>query len=404
MNILANKHILLGVTGGIAAYKSAELVRRLREQEADVKVVMTRPACAFIGPLTMQALSDQPVHIELLDPGTESVMGHIELARWCDAVLVAPASADFLAKLAHGLADDLLSTLCLATTAPIIVAPAMNQQMWQAQATQSNRAVLESRGVRFLGPAEGGQACGEVGPGRMLEPLAILEALAEFFCPKTLSGVHVLVTAGPTREAIDPVRFISNRSSGKMGYAIAQAAIEAGAKVVLVSGPVALAAPQGLERISVETAGEMLEAVMARIHDCDIFVAAAAIADYRCQEPASQKLKKTAASIITLTLERTPDVLAQVASLPKPPFTVGFSAETENFEKNALDKLVRKSLDMIVVNEVGRPGVGFESDENALSVFWKGGKRELSRALKAQLARDLIEIIAQRYRERDQPL
>jgi phosphopantothenoylcysteine decarboxylase/phosphopantothenate--cysteine ligase len=366
-------------------------------------VVMTRSACAFIGPLTMQALSDQPVHIELLDPGTESVMGHIELARWCDAVLVVPASADFLAKLAHGLADDLLSTLCLATTAPIIVAPAMNQQMWQAQATQSNRAVLESRGVRFLGPAEGEQACGEVGPGRLLEPLAIIEALARLFVPRTLSGVRILVTAGPTREAIDPVRFISNRSSGRMGYAIAQAAMEAGAKVVLVSGPVALATPQGLERISVETAGEMLEAVMARIQDCDLFVAAAAIADYRCQEPATQKLKKTAASI-TLRLERTPDILAQIASRPKSPFTVGFSAETENLEKNALDKLVRKSLDMIVANEVGRPGVGFESDENALSIFWKGGKRELSRALKAQLARDLIEIIAQRYRERDQPL
>ncbi|HZC02995.1 MAG TPA: bifunctional phosphopantothenoylcysteine decarboxylase/phosphopantothenate--cysteine ligase CoaBC [Gammaproteobacteria bacterium] len=403
MNTLANKHILIGVTGGIAAYKSAELVRRLREREVNVKVVMTRSACAFIGPLTMQALSDQPVHIELLDPGTESVMGHIELARWCDAVLVAPASADFLAKLAHGLADDLLSTLCLATTAPIIVAPAMNQQMWQAQATQSNRAVLESRGVRFFGPAEGGQACGEVGPGRMLEPAAIIEALARLFHPGTLTGVRILVTAGPTREVIDPVRFISNRSSGRMGYAIAQAAIEAGAKVILVSGPVALAAPQGLERIWVETAGEMLEAVMARIHDCDIFVAAAAIADYRCQEPATQKLKKTAVSI-TLSLERTPDILAQVASRPRPPFTVGFSAETENLEKNALDKLVRKSLDMIVANEVGRPGVGFESDENALSVFWKGGKRELSRALKAQLARDLIEIIAQRYRERDQPL
>jgi phosphopantothenoylcysteine decarboxylase/phosphopantothenate--cysteine ligase len=404
MNTLANKHILLGVTGGIAAYKSAELVRRLREREARVKVVMTRAACAFIGPLTMQALSDQPVHIELLDPETESVMGHIELARWCDAVLVAPASADFLAKLAHGLADDLLSTLCLATTAPIVVAPAMNRQMWQAQATQSNRAVLESRGVRFFGPAEGGQACGEVGPGRLLEPAAIIEALARLFVPGTLTGVRILVTAGPTREAIDPVRFISNHSSGRMGYAIAQAAMEAGAKVILVSGPVALAAPQGLERISVETAEEMREAVMARIQDCDLFIAAAAVADYRCQEPATQKLKKTAASIITLTLERTPDVLAQVASLPKPPFTVGFSAETENLEKNALDKLVRKSLGMIVANEVGRPGVGFESDENALSVFWKGGKRELSRAPKAQLARDLIEIIAQRYRERDQPL
>ncbi len=403
MNTLANKHILIGVTGGIAAYKSAELVRRLREREVNVKVVMTRSACAFIGPLTMQALSDQPVHIELLDPGTESVMGHIELARWCDAVLITPASANFLAKLAHGLADDLLSTLCLATTAPIAVAPAMNQQMWQAQATQSNRAVLESRGVRFFGPAEGGQACGEVGPGRMLEPAAIIEALARLFHPGTLTGMRILVTAGPTREAIDPVRFISNRSSGRMGYAIAQAAMEAGAKVVLVSGPVALAAPQGLERICVETAGEMLEAVMARIHDCDIFVAAAAIADYRCQEPATQKLKKTAVSI-TLNLERTPDILARVASRSRPPFTVGFSAETENLEKNALDKLVRKSLDMIVANEVGRSGVGFESDENALSVLWKGGKRELSRALKAQLARDLIEIIAQRYRKRDQPL
>ncbi|HEX2245609.1 MAG TPA: bifunctional phosphopantothenoylcysteine decarboxylase/phosphopantothenate--cysteine ligase CoaBC [Gammaproteobacteria bacterium] len=403
MNTLANKHILIGVTGGIAAYKSAELVRRLREREVNVKVVMTRSACAFIGPLTMQALSDQPVHIELLDPGTESVMGHIELARWCDAVLVAPASANFLAKLAHGLADDLLSTLCLATTAPIVVAPAMNQQMWQAQATQSNRAVLESRGVRFFGPAEGGQACGEVGPGRMLEPAAIIEALARLFHPGTLTGVRILVTAGPTREAIDPVRFISNRSSGRMGYAIAQAAMEAGAKVVLVSGPVALSTPRGVERIAVETAEEMREAVMARIQDCDLFIAAAAVADYRCQEPASQKLKKAVASI-TLTLERTPDVLAQVASQPKPPFTVGFYAETENLEKNALDKLVRKSLDMIVANEVGWPGVGFESDENALSVFWKGGKRELSRALKAQLARDLVEIIAQRYRERDQPL
>jgi phosphopantothenoylcysteine decarboxylase / phosphopantothenate---cysteine ligase len=243
-----------------------------------------------------------------------------------------------------------------------------------------------------------------VGPGRMLEPAAIIEVLARLFHPGTLTGVRILVTAGPTREAIDPVRFISNRSSGRMGYAIAQAAMEADAKVVLVSGPVALSTPRGVERIAVETAEEMREAVMARIQDCDLFIAAAAVADYRCQEPATQKLKKTAASTITLTLERTPDVLAQVASRPKPPFTVGFSAETENLEKNALDKLVRKSLDMIVANEVGWPGVGFESDENALSVFWKGGKRELSRALKAQLARDLVEIIAQRYRERDQPL
>lgn len=400
MNTLANRHVLVGVTGGIAAYKSAELVRRLSEHQAQVRVVMTPSACKFIGPLTMQALSGHPVHSDLLDPGTESVMGHIELARWCEVVIVAPASANFLARLAHGLADDLLTTLCLATTAPIVVAPAMNQQMWQAPVTQSNRTLLQNRGVRFLGPAEGGQACGEFGPGRMVEPLDIIESLRGLFSPGTLTGLRVLITAGPTREAIDPVRYISNRSSGKMGYAIARAALEAGAEVILVSGPVALTAPEGVERVSVESATEMLEAVMARIAGCDIFIAAAAVADYQCRRPFLQKLKKTEEAI-TLTLDRTPDILAKVAALPKTPFTVGFSAETEDLVASALDKLTRKSLDMIAANEVGSPGLGFESDENALRVLWADGDMELPRAPKLRLARDLIQIIARRYREKN---
>jgi phosphopantothenoylcysteine decarboxylase/phosphopantothenate--cysteine ligase len=399
MNTLANKRILVGVTGGIAAYKSAELVRRLREREAHVRVVMTRAACEFIGPLTLQALSGHPVHTELLDPGTESVMGHIELARWCDAVLVAPASANFLARMAHGLSDDLLATLCLATTAPIVVAPAMNQQMWWAPATQDNRVILECRGIRFLGPAEGEQACGEIGPGRMLEPSALIEGLAGMFRSGRLSGARVLVTAGPTREAIDPVRYISNRSSGKMGYAIARAAAEAGAAVTLISGPVALAVPEGVDWVSVVSAEEMLEAVMARVGACDIFIAAAAVADYRCCRPSSQKLKKTEESI-TLALERTPDILVQVAALPRAPFTMGFAAETEELVRHAQAKLASKSLDMIAANEVGAPGLGFESDENALRVFWEDGSIELPKASKEQLARELIKIIARRYREK----
>jgi phosphopantothenoylcysteine decarboxylase/phosphopantothenate--cysteine ligase len=276
----------------------------------------------------------------------------------------------------------------------------MNQQMWRAPVTQGNCTLLQNRGVRFLGPAEGGQACGEFGPGRMLEPLDIIESLRGLFSPGTLTGIHVLVTAGPTREAIDPVRFLSNRSSGKMGYAIARAATEAGAQVRLVSGPVSLPVPEGVERVSVESAAEMLEAVMGGIEACDIFIAAAAVADYRCLRPFLQKLKKTEESI-TLPLERTPDILAKVATLPQAPFTVGFSAETEDLVVNALDKLSRKSLDMIVANEVGAPGVGFESDENALRVLWAEGEIALPRASKIQLARDLIPIIARRYREKD---
>jgi phosphopantothenoylcysteine decarboxylase/phosphopantothenate--cysteine ligase len=397
MESLAKKRIVLGITGGIAAYKGAELVRLLRQRGAEVRVVMTRAARAFITPLTLQALSGNQVHVDLLDPGTESVMGHIELARWGDVIVVAPASADFLARLTHGHADDLLSTLCLATTAPIAVAPAMNQQMWLASATQHNREVLERRGVRILGPAEGEQACGEVGPGRMLEPSGIVSALARLFEPGILAGVRVMVTAGPTREAIDPVRFLSNRSSGKMGYAVARAAGEAGAEVTLVSGPVGLAAPIGVTHVGVESAQDMLEAVVSRIQDCDIFIAAAAVADYRCQAPADRKLKKTKAEL-TLTLEPTVDILASVAGREGRPFTVGFAAETQDIEHYAREKLERKSLDMIAANWVGTPGLGFEGDENALDVFWKEGETKLPKTSKEQLARQLVTLIAGQYR------
>lgn len=396
MSSLTHKRIVLGVTGGIAAYKSAELIRLLRAAGAEVRVVMTQAATQFITPLTLQALSGNPVHVHLLEPEAEAGMGHIRLARWADAVIVAPASADFMAKLAHGLADDLLSTLCLASNAPLALAPAMNQQMWHNAATQANCALLAERGIRLFGPAEGSQACGETGPGRMLEPAQLAEHAARLFRAAMLSGAHVLVSAGPTREAIDPVRYLSNRSSGKMGYAVAQAALEAGASVTLVSGPTALAAPERAERIDVVTAQQMYEAVLARAAHCDIFIAAAAVADYRVAAAAPHKIKKTAEHL-DLQLVRNPDILSGVAALPRRPFTVGFAAETEQLTAHAQAKRSAKALDLVAANWVNQDGLGFESDDNALHVFWEGGERELAPASKDKIARELITIVAQQY-------
>ncbi len=388
--------VLLGVTGGIAAYKSAELVRRLREQGAEVQVVMTEGARQFVGPLTFQALSGRPVRSDLWDATAEAAMGHIELARWAERIVIAPASADFLARLAHGHANDLLTTLCLATDAPIAVAPAMNRLMWANAATQANVATLRARGVTILGPAEGEQACGETGAGRMVEPAEILAALS----PRTsatgaLAGRKVLLTAGPTRERIDPVRFITNRSSGKMGYAVAEAARDAGADVVIVSGPVNLPPPAGVRRVDVETAEQMMDAVRAHLPGTDIFIAAAAVSDYRPVQIAAEKIKKTSDSLL-LAMSRTTDILATVAASSPRPFVVGFAAETQNVERNALAKLEGKRLDMIAANQVG-DRLAFDCDDNALTVYWPGGKRELARAAKRDVAAGLVAVIAERY-------
>ncbi|MFO7306421.1 MAG: bifunctional phosphopantothenoylcysteine decarboxylase/phosphopantothenate--cysteine ligase CoaBC [Gammaproteobacteria bacterium] len=391
------RKIVLGVTGGIAAYKSPDLVRRLIDRGGEVQVVMSRGAQQFVTPLTFQAVSGRPVRTDLWDEAAEAAMGHIELARWADAIVVAPATAEFLARLAHGFADDLLTTLCLATTAPITVAPAMNHQMWANPATQANVRLLRERGVRFIGPDTGEQACGEVGVGRMVDPVRIAE---EVFTVRggdgPLKGLKVVVTAGPTRERIDPVRFISNRSSGKMGYAVAQAAREAGARVVLVSGPVQIPTPVGVERIDVESADQMLAVVQEQVRDADIFIAAAAVSDYKCREVAREKIKKTC-DAFTLSLTRAPDVLATISRSESPPFLVGFAAETENVEQNALAKLTSKKLDMIAANKVG-DNLGFDKDDNALTVYWNGGHKELARTSKLALARQLVELIAERYR------
>ncbi len=392
---LSGEHILLGVTGGIAAYKAAVLVRRLRDAGAELRVAMTPAATAFITPLTLQALSGHPVRSELLDPDAEAGMDHIELARWADRVLVAPASADFMARLAHGLAGDLLSTLCLATEAPLILAPAMNQGMWRNAATQANVALLRERGLQLLGPAQGGQACGESGPGRMLEPEEIVAALS-VRPDGPLAGVRVLLTAGPTREAIDPVRFIGNRSSGRMGYAMASALAELGADVCLVSGPVALDPPSRVERVLVESAGQMHDAVMQRVGEHAVFIATAAVADYRPRDPAQEKIKKQRDEL-TVQLVKNPDILARVAALPDGPFTVGFAAETQRLEEYALGKLRDKGLDMIAANRVGSGPGGFESEDNALLILWPGGRRELPLMPKQALARQLCDIIAERY-------
>lgn len=396
---LSNRKILLGVTGGIAAYKAAALVRGLRAAGAEVRVVMTAAAKSFIGPLTLQAVSGNPVRWELLDPQAEAGMDHIELARWAELVLVAPASAHCLARLAHGLADDLLTTLCLATGAPLVLAPAMNQGMWAHGATQANVALLQQRGARLLGPAVGEQACGEVGPGRMLEPEQIIAALQGEGAPvpdQVLHGVNALVTAGPTREAMDPVRFLSNRSSGRMGYALAQALTELGAQVCLVSGPVSLAAPPGVERLLVESALDMRDAVMARVATARLFVATAAVADYRPADPAPAKIKKGQAEV-TLRLVRNPDILAEVAGLPDPPFTVGFAAETERVEEYASAKMLAKRLDMIAANQVGGSQGGFERMDNAVTLLWPGGRESFPLLPKLALARRLAAHIAVQY-------
>ena len=396
MGHLVNKRIVVGITGGIAAYKAAELVRRLKEAGAEVRVVMTPAATKFITPLTLQALSGRPVHVHLLDASEESAMGHIALARWADAVVVAPATADFMAKLAHGRADDLLSTLCLASRAPLLLAPAMNVVMWEHPATQANARLLRERGLRLLGPAEGGQACGETGPGRMVEPPLIAETVAGLFVSGVLQGKTVLVTAGPTREALDPVRYISNRSSGKMGYAVAEAAMEAGARVLLVSGPTALTPPPPrVECVTVESAAEMHEAVLARLAAVDIFIGAAAVADYT-SAAAPQKIKKNDARL-ALELTRTVDIVATVAAHTPRPYTVAFAAETENLLANAQHKLAAKNLDLVAANWVGRPGLGFDGDDNALTVLWRGGQVEWPAASKRALARQLISLIAERY-------
>lgn len=399
MNELAKRRLLLGICGGIAAYKSADLVRRLRDQGVEVRVVMTPSACEFITPLTLQALSGHPVHRSLLDEAAEAAMGHIELARWADLVLIAPLTANTMAKLAHGFADELLCAICLATTAPVVLAPAMNREMWLAPATQTNRHILQQRGVQLFGPAEGQQACGEIGPGRMLEPMQIVEHVLPLLASGELAGLSVLVSAGPTFEAIDPVRFIGNRSSGKMGYAIAEAAREAGARVTLVSGPTALNSPLGVECIYVTSAEEMYSEVIRHSYHSDIFISTAAVADYRPAEYVADKVKKREAQW-TLNLVRTPDILSAVSSLTDGPFTVGFAAETDNLKLHALEKLTKKSLDLIAANWVDG-GKGFGTDENSLTVYWDGGHIELPLAPKPALARQLLNVIMKRYRAKN---
>lgn len=396
MSPLNKKKILVGVTGGIAAYKSADLVRLLVKEGAMVRVVMTQAATRFVAPLTFEALSTNPVSSEMHPGSGRSAMEHIELARWADALLIAPASADFIARQAHGFANDLLSIVCLATRAPIMLAPAMNRQMWLAQATRDNISLLTGRGVEFAGPGEGIQACGESGPGRMLEPAEIIDHLEKLFGSKELSGRTILITAGPTREGLDPVRFISNRSSGKMGYAIAETAHRAGAKVTMVSGPVALEPPAGVERYRVLTAEQMHERVMELVERHEIFIATAAVADYRPKNYSGGKMKK---SVDNLTLELVPtlDILADVAALENRPFCVGFAAETDDLDQNATSKLKAKSLDLLAANQVGESGPGFESDENALTLYWPGGSRELPLAPKHALARQLVTVIGERY-------
>jgi phosphopantothenoylcysteine decarboxylase/phosphopantothenate--cysteine ligase len=394
MSSLTNKQIILGLTGGIAAYKSAEIVRRLQDQGATVRVVMTRAAQEFITPLTMQALSGHPVHLDLLDAEAEAGMGHIELARWADLVLVAPASANFIARLAGGRSDDLLSALCVATRAPIAIAPAMNQGMWHNESTQDNLARLQERGVIQFGPAAGSQACGDVGLGRMLEPPDIVERTAARFQTGLLAGKRVVITAGPTREPLDPVRYLSNHSSGKMGYAVAEAAVEAGARVLLISGPTSLAAPPRVELQRVTTAEEMCQASLASLHDCDVFIASAAVADYRPRQAAEQKIKKSGQETMTIELVKNPDIVSAVAAARPRPFTVGFSAETQNLTGHARDKLQRKKLDLIVANDVSDTSIGFNSDDNAATLIWADGEEALARRSKRQLARDLIEHIA----------
>ncbi|MYH90964.1 MAG: bifunctional phosphopantothenoylcysteine decarboxylase/phosphopantothenate--cysteine ligase CoaBC [Gammaproteobacteria bacterium] len=389
-----NRRVLVGVTGGVAAYKSPELVRRLIDRGCEVRVVMTRGAGAFITPLTLQAVSGHPVHEHLLDADAESGMGHIELARWAELVVVAPATANFIARIAHGQADDLLTTLVLATTAEVAVAPAMNRQMWLHPATQANLDILRSRDIRIIGPGSGDQACGETGPGRMTEPEEIASLLAGDPADMAYAGKRILVTAGPTWEALDPVRGITNHSSGKMGYALAAAAADQGAEVILVSGPVHLQAPAGVRRIDVRSADEMLAAVLENLAGTDVFVAVAAVSDFRPARPAEHKIKKSPGEdTMTLELVRNPDILATVAALDSPPFTVGFAAETRDTLANARDKLAGKGVDVIAANDVGGADSAFDSDSNTVTLVHAGGEISIPTADKYAVAVDMLREI-----------
>ncbi|MDO9177722.1 MAG: bifunctional phosphopantothenoylcysteine decarboxylase/phosphopantothenate--cysteine ligase CoaBC [Agitococcus sp.] len=400
---LTHKRVVLGVSGGIAAYKSADLVRRLRDAGAEVQVVMTAAAQQFITPLTMQALSGNPVHTELLNADAEAGMGHIELARWADLVLIAPASADVMARLAQGVANDLLTTLWLATRAKRAVAPAMNQQMWAAQVTQDNVAKLQAHQVTVFQPASGSQACGDVGAGRMLEAVELAQHCANLFQTGALTGKRVVITAGPTREALDPVRYISNHSSGKMGFSLAEACIEAGAHVTLISGPVHLATPERVVQVKVISALDMLAASQKAVAEgCDLFIATAAVADYRPANVAEQKIKKVG-DAISIELVKNPDIVATIAQLPNRPFVLGFAAETERVEDYARGKLQAKKLDMIACNDVSRADIGFQSDDNAMTVFWRNnGRAQLDKSPKAYIARALVALCAQQMNNLDE--
>ncbi len=395
---LTNRRILLGVSGGIAAYKSAELIRRLKDLGADVRVVMTKAAQEFITPLTLQALSGNPVAIDLLDTEAEAAMGHIELARWADLLLIAPASADIIARLSAGKGDDLLTTVCLASRCPIAIAPAMNQAMWHNPATQENLETLKGRGVHQMGPDSGGQACGDVGLGRMSDPEELAKAISPLFQTRLLEGKIVVITAGPTREAIDPVRYISNHSSGKMGYALAKAAVDAGAKTYLISGPTSLPTPEHVERIDVISAEEMYQASVNRVdRGCDIFIAAAAVADYRPTTIAEQKIKKRSEEdTMTIHMVKNPDIVATIAALNPRPFVVGFAAETQQVLSYAQDKLAKKNLDMIIANDVSQSDIGFNSDNNKVIIITKNDDVTLSENSKTQLSIDIISHICQK--------
>jgi phosphopantothenoylcysteine decarboxylase/phosphopantothenate--cysteine ligase len=399
MQQLCNRRILLGISGGIAAYKSAELVRLLKRAGADVRVIMTSGAMEFMTPLTMQALSGNPVHHALLDPEAEAGMGHIELAKWADLILIAPASANLLSRLAQGMGNDLLTTVCLATDAPLCLAPAMNQAMWRDPMTQANVARLQkahTKKLTVIGPDAGEQACGDVGPGRMMEPELIATEVANMFESGALAGVSVVITAGPTREAIDPVRYISNHSSGKMGYALAAAARDAGARVTLISGPVNIPAPERVRMVNVTSALDMFNATKSELEHGQVFIASAAVADYRLASVAPQKVKKST-DTLTLELVKNPDIIAMVAAHVPHPFTVGFAAETQDVERYARGKLESKNLDIIIANDVSRSDIGFNSDDNAVSVFWPEGQQRFDTMNKHTLARELIALVADRY-------
>lgn len=397
---LTGKRILLGVTGGIAAYKTPELVRRLRDQGADVRVMMTQAAQEFITPLSLQAVSSYPVATDLLDPMAEAAMGHIELAKWADLVILAPASADLIARVAAGMANDIVTTTCLASAAPIAVVPAMNQQMYRASITQRNIAELHQHGFALWGPDSGSQACGDVGPGRMLDPAEIVQCAVNWAtAPQDLQHLNIMITAGPTREALDPVRYISNKSSGKMGFAIAAAAAKRGAKVTLIAGPVDLATPAGVLRQDVVCASDMQQAVMAKITEQHLFIGSAAVADYRAITVASEKIKKSEEnSTISLQLTKNPDIIAEVAALSTArPWVVGFAAETQNVEEYAQQKRVNKNLDLICANDVSSAEQGFDSDNNALHLFWHEGEKKLPLGSKQLLGQQLLDEIVRLY-------